>query len=68
VKVYIKEVAVGIFLEALQRHSTAGRIAYEALSLIPPVRGDLGVGMPGKALHAGTAGTNECWHLREGYP
>ena len=55
-----KEVAVGIFLEALQRHGTAGRIADEALSLIPPVRGDMGIGMQGKALYAGTAGTSEC--------
>ena len=62
----VKEVAVGIFLEALRRHGTAGRITDEPLQLIPPMGRDLGVGMQGKALHAGTAGTRERGRLAFG--
>ena len=60
------EIAVGIFLEALQRHGTAGRITEQTFQLIPPVRGDLGIGVQRKALHAGTAGTGERWRLALG--
>jgi hypothetical protein len=45
--------------EALQRHRAAGGLADQAFQLIAPVRRDLGVGMQGKPLHAGTAGTRE---------
>src|SRR5215470_14601159 len=36
----VDEIAVGVCLEALQRHGTTGDIADELFQLIPPVRGD----------------------------
>jgi hypothetical protein len=36
----VDKIAVGVFLEALQRHGTTGGIADELFQLIPPVRGD----------------------------
>src|SRR5215831_8037949 len=59
----IDEIAVGVFLEALQRHGTTGGIADEAFQLIAPMRRNRRVGVQGKALYAGTAGTGECWGL-----
>ena len=56
----IDEIAVGVLRQALQRHRAAGGIADQALQLVAPMGGDLGVGMQGKALHARTAGTREC--------
>ena len=53
----VDEIAVGVLGQALQGHGTASGIADEPLQLIAPVRGDLGVGVQGKALDAGTAGT-----------
>ena len=53
----LDEIAVGVLGEVLQRHGTSSSRADQALQLIPPVRGDLGVRMQGKALHAGTART-----------
>ncbi len=53
----VDEIAVGIFLEALQGHGTAGGITDQAFQLIAPVRGGLSVGVQGKPMHAGTAGT-----------
>ena len=50
---------MGIFLEALQRHGTSGRIADQSLRLIAPMRRDLGVGVEGKPVDAGTAGARE---------
>jgi hypothetical protein len=43
----VEEIAVGLFLEALQGHGTAGGITEQAFQLITPVRGDLGVGVQG---------------------
>ena len=58
----IDEIAVRVFLEALQGHGPAGGIADEAFQLITPVRRDLGVGVYRKPLHAGTVGA--CQHGR----
>jgi hypothetical protein len=49
--------------QARQGHRATSSIAEQVLQLIPPVRGDLGVGMQGKALHAGTAGTAQYGRL-----
>src|SRR5215468_5724173 len=59
----IDEIAVGLFLEAFQGHGPAGRIADEAFQLIAPMRRNRRVGVQGKALDAGTAGTGERWGL-----
>jgi hypothetical protein len=50
---------MGVVLQTLQRHGTANGIAGQALQLIAPMGGDLGVGVERKALHAGTAGTGK---------
>jgi hypothetical protein len=55
----VDEIAVGIFLEALQGHRAAGGITDQACQLIALVRRDLGVGVQGKPVDAGTAGTCE---------
>src|SRR5262245_28852004 len=57
----IDEIAVSVFLEALQGHGPAGRIADEAFQLIAALGWNLRVGMQGKALDAGTARTGEAW-------
>src|SRR5256885_15208242 len=54
----IDEIAVGVFLEALQRHGTSSCIPYQALQLIAPVRRNLGVGVEGKPVDAGAARTS----------
>src|SRR5215472_11385618 len=59
----IDEIAVSVFLEALQGHGPAGRIADEAFQLIAAMGWNLRVGMQGKALDAGTARTGEAWRL-----
>src|SRR5215510_127093 len=59
----VDELTVGVLLEALQRHGPAGGIADELFQLIPPVRGDLGVGVQRKALDAGTVWTGELGRL-----
>src|SRR5262249_36098984 len=59
----IDEIAVSVFLEALQGHGPAGRIADEAFQLIAAMDWNLRVGMQGKALDAGTARTGEAWRL-----
>jgi len=53
----IDEVAMDIFLEALQGYGTAGCIPYQALQLVTPVGWDVGVGVQRKPLGAGTVGT-----------
>src|SRR5438128_7502532 len=55
----IDEIAVGVFLEALQRHGTSSCIPYQALQLIAPVRRNLGVGVEGKPVDTGAARTSE---------
>ena len=62
----VDEIAVGVLCETLQRHGTAGRIPDEPLQLIPPMGGDLGVGVQRKAMDAGTAGTGERGRLALG--
>ena len=59
----VDEIAVGIFLETLQGHRAAGGITDQACQLIAPVRRDLSVGVQGKPVDAGTAGTCECGRL-----
>ncbi len=59
----INQIAVGVLGQTLQGHGATGRIADQALQLIPPIGGDVGGGMQGKALHAGTAGTGQCGRL-----
>jgi hypothetical protein len=49
--------------QTLQRHGPARGIADQALQLIAPVRGDLRVGVEGKPVDAGTAGTGACGRL-----
>ena len=62
----VDEIAVGVLCETLQRHGTAGRIPDEPLQLIPPMGGDLGVGVQREAMDAGTAGTGERGRLALG--
>ena len=59
----IDEIAVGVFLKALQRHGPAGGIADELFQLIAPVRGNSGVGVQRKPVDTGTARTREPWRL-----
>jgi hypothetical protein len=47
--------------QALQGHRAASGIPEQALQLVAPMGGDLGVGVAGKPVDAGTAGTGECW-------
>ena len=53
----VDEIAIGSFLEALQRHGPAGRIADELFQLIAPMRRNRRVGVQRKAVHTGTART-----------
>jgi hypothetical protein len=55
----VDAIAVGVLRQALQGHGTAGGIPDEPLQLIPPMGGELGGGVPRKAMDAGTAGTGE---------
>src|SRR5262249_1585488 len=55
----IDEIAVGVLLEALQRHSPAGGIADELFQLIAAMGRDLGVGMQRKAVDTGAARPRE---------
>ena len=55
----IDEIASGLCLEALQGYGTAGRIPYQALSLVTPVRRNLGGGVEGKPVDTGAARTRE---------
>ena len=51
---------MGTFRKTLKRHRTPGRIAQQALKLIPPMGWDLGVRMERKPVDTGTAGAREC--------
>src|SRR5438132_12363907 len=59
----VDELTVGIFLEALQRHGPAGRIADELFQLIPPMRRNRRVGVEGKPVDTGTPWPGEPWRL-----
>jgi hypothetical protein len=59
----IDEIAVGVLYEALQRYRAAGGITDQALHLVAPMGGDMGVGVERKAPHAGTAETGESGRL-----
>jgi hypothetical protein len=50
------KIAIGVVPQTLQGHGTASGIAEQALQLIAPMGGDLGVGVERKTWHAGTAG------------
>src|SRR5262249_45154353 len=62
----VEEIAIGLYLEALQRHRAAGRIPYQALQLVTPVGWNVGVGVQRKPLDAGTVGTSQRRHLTLG--
>src|SRR5262249_27963171 len=62
----VDQIAVGVFLEALQGYRTSGGIADELFQLISPVRGDSGVGVERKAVDTGTVRTREPWCLALG--
>src|SRR5262249_22313717 len=53
------EIAVGVFLEALQRHGPTGGITDELFQLIPPMRRNRRVGVEGKPVDTGTPRTRE---------
>src|SRR5262249_33342321 len=53
----VDEIAIGVLLQTLQRHGTSRGIADQALQLIAPMGGDLGVGVQGEPVDAGTEGT-----------
>ena len=55
----IDEIAVGVFLEALQGHGPTGGIAEQTLQLIAPMRWNRRVGVEGKPVDTGTARTRE---------
>ena len=48
-----------LLFKTLQRHGTAGRIADQALQLVPPMGWHLGVGVQRKPVDTGTAGACE---------
>src|SRR5262249_50689796 len=52
-----------VCLEALQRHGTTSGRADELFQLVPPVRGDRGVGVERKPVDTGTTRTREPWRL-----
>src|SRR5262249_60182464 len=55
----VDQLAVGVFLEALQRHGPAGGIADELCQLIPPMRRNRRVGVQRKAVDTGAARPRE---------
>jgi hypothetical protein len=52
----IHEIPVGILGKTLKHHCTAGRIADQAIQPVPPMGGDLSVGVQRKPMEPGTAG------------
>jgi len=52
----VDEIAIGVLLQTLQRHGTSRGRAEQALQLIAPMGGDLGVGVQGEPVDAGTEG------------
>ena len=52
----VDEIAIGVLLQTLQRHGTSRGRADQALQLIAPMGGDLGVGVQGEPVDAGTEG------------
>ena len=55
----VDKIAIGVLGQALQGHGTASGIPDQALQLVAPMGGDLGVGVERKALYASTAGTGQ---------
>jgi hypothetical protein len=55
----VDRVAVGVLRQTLQGYGPTGRITDEPLQLVASMGWDVGVGVHGKALHAGTAGTRQ---------
>ena len=55
----IHEIPMGVLGKAFKRHRTAGRIAEQALQLVPPMGRDLRVGMQRKPVDTGTAGARQ---------
>ena len=62
----VDKIAIGVLLQTLQGYGTASGKAEQALQLVEPMGGDLGVGVQGKALDAGTAGTRQRGRLTLG--
>src|SRR5262245_23108114 len=62
----VDKIAIGVLLQTLQGYGTTSGIAEQALQLVAPMGGDLGVGVQGKALDAGTAGPRQRGHLALG--
>ncbi len=56
-EVSVNAIPVGILFKPLKRHSPSGCMANHALELITPMRWNLGIGVEGKAVDAGTAGS-----------
>ena len=50
---------MGIFLKTFKRHSASACIPKQAFQLITPMRWNLGVGVEGKTVDTGTAGTRQ---------
>src|SRR5262249_22836531 len=57
----VDEPAFAVLCQALGGPPAGGSIANRPFHLAPPMGGDLGVGVQGKPVDAGTAGTGECW-------
>jgi hypothetical protein len=55
----VEEIAVGVLDQALERYRATGGIADELFQLIPPVRGDSGIGVEGKPIDTGAVRTRE---------
>ena len=51
---------MGIFRKTLQRHGASCRVPQQALQLITPIRGHLGVGVQRKPVDSGTAWSRQC--------
>src|SRR5262245_59829135 len=55
----VDEIAIGVLSQTRHGHGPARGIPDQALQLVTPMSWDLGIGVQGKALHAGTAGIGE---------
>jgi hypothetical protein len=49
-----------VLRQPLKRYSTSDCVPHQTLSLITPMRRNIGVGVQGKAVHTGTPRSHEC--------
>ena len=56
----IHAIPVGLLFTPLKRQGASSCVPHQALQLVPTMRRNLRVGMQGKAVHAGTAGSCAC--------